>query len=82
MVVEEEVGRLFLAELFERICPQDVAHETVCRWLAETVNLKKSDVSSIIGRFAYGFEVVQGVQLRAKPTVYAEKLLIHDGRQG
>ena len=37
--MDEEVVGLFLAELLERISPQDVAHEAVCGRFAETVDL-------------------------------------------
>jgi hypothetical protein len=39
MVVNEEVLGLFLAKLFERVGPENVAHQTVCWRLPETVNL-------------------------------------------
>ena len=42
VIVDEEVVCLFLTKLFERIGPQDVAHEAMCGWLAETVDLEKS----------------------------------------
>jgi hypothetical protein len=41
VVVDEEVVGLFLAKLLERISPEDIAHETVGGWLAETVNLTR-----------------------------------------
>lgn len=40
VVVDEEVVGLFLAKLLERISPQDVAHEAVCRGFAEAVDLE------------------------------------------
>lgn len=37
--MDEEVVGLLLAELLEGVSPQDIAHEAVCRGLAETVDL-------------------------------------------
>lgn len=48
MVVYEEVVRLFLSELLERVGPQDVAHEAVCRWFAEPVDLKESAMPTTV----------------------------------
>jgi hypothetical protein len=39
--VDEEIVRLLLTKLLEWIGPEDVAHEAVGRWLAETVNLPR-----------------------------------------
>lgn len=38
MVVQEVVAGLFLTKVFEGIGPEDVAHETLRRRLAETIN--------------------------------------------
>jgi hypothetical protein len=38
-VVDEEIASLFLAKFFERIGPKDIAHKTVGRGFAETINL-------------------------------------------
>jgi hypothetical protein len=40
MVVNKVFLRLFLTKVFERVGPKDVAHETVSRRLAETVDLQ------------------------------------------
>jgi hypothetical protein len=37
--VDEEIASLFLAKFFERIGPKDIAHKTVGRGFAETINL-------------------------------------------
>jgi hypothetical protein len=39
VVVDEEIIRLLLPELLERVGPEDVAHQAVCGWFAETINL-------------------------------------------
>lgn len=41
MVVDEVFGGLFLAKFFERICPKNVAHQSMGGRLAETINLGK-----------------------------------------
>lgn len=46
VIVDEEVVSLFLPELFERIGPEDVAHQSVCGWFAETINLRQSEVET------------------------------------
>ena len=40
VVVHEVLGCLLLAELFEWVGPEDVAHESLGWWLAETVDLE------------------------------------------
>jgi hypothetical protein len=40
MVVDEEVVRLLLAKLFQRVSPENVAHQAVGRGLSESVNLR------------------------------------------
>ena len=39
MIVDEELGRLLLAKLLERICPEDVAHQAVGGRFAKTIDL-------------------------------------------
>ena len=39
MVVDKAVRRLLLTEVFDRVGPENVAHETLRRGLAEPVNL-------------------------------------------
>ena len=39
VIMDKVFACLLLAELFKRVCPKDVAHETVCRRLTETVDL-------------------------------------------
>ena len=34
--------RSSLAELFQRICPENITHQTLSWWLAETINLEMS----------------------------------------
>lgn len=40
VVVDEILGGLLLAELLEWVGPEDIAHESLSRWLAETVDLE------------------------------------------
>ena len=40
MVVQEIVARLLLSKVLERVRPQNVAHEALCRWFSESVNLQ------------------------------------------
>ena len=40
----EEIVGLLLSELLEWVGPEDVAHEAMCGWLAETVNLDRSAI--------------------------------------
>ena len=40
MVVDKVFLRLFLTKVLERVGPEDVAHKTVGRRLAEAVNLQ------------------------------------------
>jgi hypothetical protein len=40
VIMHEKIVRLLLPELFERVGPQNVAHQTMGGWLAETVNLR------------------------------------------
>lgn len=66
MVVNEVFLRLLLSKLLQRICPEDVAHETVGGRLPEAVER---------------LEVFESVQFGAQTTVDAEELLVHDRRQ-
>ena len=81
MVVNEEIVRLFLSKLFERISPQDIAHETVGRRLAEPINLNNVSHPSkclTLGQTAYTLEVFQSVKLWAQSTMYTQELFVHD----
>lgn len=42
MVVYEAICSLLLSEIFGRVGPQNIAHETCCRWLPKPVNLNYS----------------------------------------
>lgn len=44
MIVHEAFRALLLAKVLYRIRPEDVAHETRCRWFTEAVELKKGRV--------------------------------------
>jgi hypothetical protein len=44
MVVDEVFLRLFLTKVFKRIGPENVAHETMGRGLAESVDLRSMSV--------------------------------------
>ena len=79
MVVNEEFAGLLLAELLQRICPQDVAHEAVGRRFAESVNLEVlTDLLELDLKTTYTFDIVQRMQLRAETAMYAKELLVHD----
>jgi hypothetical protein len=39
VVVDEEVICLLLSKLLERVSPKNVAHQAMCGWFAETINL-------------------------------------------
>ena len=83
MVVDEEVVRLLLAELLERISPQDIAHKAVCRGFAEPVDLQglaKHTYRALL--VTYALQIIECVKLGAKPTVYAQELLVHDSGEG
>jgi hypothetical protein len=40
VVVQEEVGCLLLAKVFQGVGPEDVTHEPLCRRLPKAVNLQ------------------------------------------
>jgi hypothetical protein len=80
MIVNEELLRLFLSEFFQRISPEDVAHETVGWWFSEAIDLQVLTEN----RFAeatttYRLDIFESVQLGTQSTMDAEKLLVHDG---
>jgi hypothetical protein len=81
VVVDEEIVRLLLSKFFERVSPEDVAHQAVRRWLAKTIDLHQSAVSRDHVMLTYALQVIEGMELRAQTTVYAEELLVHDGSQ-
>lgn len=64
--MNKELACLLLTKVLQGICPQDIAHETMCRRLSEAVD---------------GLDVFQGMQLRTEAAVNAEELLVHDRRQ-
>lgn len=39
VIMNEELRRLLLPKLFQRIGPEDVAHQAVCWWFAKAINL-------------------------------------------
>lgn len=82
MVVHEEIVSLLLSKLFERVGPEDVAHQAVCGWFAEAVNLRRLAIFCHRARLTYAFQVVKSVELRAQTTVYTQELLVHDCGQG
>jgi hypothetical protein len=55
-----------LPELFERVSPEDVAHETVGRWLAETIDR---------------LDVLESVKFGTQPAMNTQELFVHDGRE-
>lgn len=63
VVMYEEIVRFLLTELFKRIGPQDVAHQTMGRGLAESVNLNTVRNWQGIGNadVAYALQIFQGV---------------------
>ena len=80
MIVDEVLSRLFLTELFQRICPKDVAHEAMSGRFTETVDLLWLALVSPIKPTlqTYVLQVFKGVEFRAEATMYAEELLVHD----
>lgn len=67
MIMHKELGRLFLSKLFQGISPQKIAHQAMCWWLPEAVDLA---------------QVVKSVELGRKTSVNAQELLVHDRSQG
>jgi hypothetical protein len=67
VVMHKKLGRLFLSKLLQGISPQKVAHQAVCWWLSEAVDLA---------------QVIKGVELGGKTSVNAQELLVHDRSQG
>ena len=82
VVVDEEIVRFLLAELFERVSPKNVAHQAVGGRLPEAINLRMvSDDYATLAVLTHALQIIQGVKLRAQAAVYAEKLLVHDCSQ-
>ena len=64
VIVNVELASLLLSEFFQWISPEYVAHEAMGRRFSESID---------------ALDVLQCMQFRAQSTVYAEKLLVHDG---
>lgn len=64
--MHKKFRRFFLSKLFQGIGPQKIAHQAMCWWLPETVDLA---------------QVVKSVELRRKTTMNAQELLVHDRSQ-
>lgn len=41
MIMNKEIGSLFLSKLLERVGPKEIAHEAVGWWFPEAVNLRQ-----------------------------------------
>jgi hypothetical protein len=39
VIMQEALRCLFCSEVFDRVCPENIAHQTMCRWLAESIDL-------------------------------------------
>lgn len=90
MVVHKAFVVLLVAKLFERVGPQDVAHQSVRRRLAETVDLefgggrgvpnelKQLETARGRGGQTHGAQVVEGVEFGRQAAVDAQELLVHD----
>ena len=88
VVVDKAVRRLLLTEVFDRVGPENVAHETLRRGLAEPVNL------SVWRMMSWGLvsskqetdaaDVFQGMEFGREAPMDTEELLVHDcgERQG
>ena len=62
MVVDEELGSLFLAKFFKWICPENVTHQAMGGRLAESIDLNVSATAHPNNAgVAYPFEVIQGM---------------------
>lgn len=62
----KEFRSLFLSKFFQRIGPQEIAHQSMCGRLPEAVDLA---------------QVIKSVQLGRESTVNAEELLVHHSGQ-
>ena len=81
--MDEEVVGLLLTELLKGISPQNIAHEAVCGGFAETVDLRglaRHIYRTLLA--TYALQIIECVKLGAKPTVYAQELLVHDSGEG
>jgi hypothetical protein len=79
VVVNKEVVGFLLPKLFEWVGPEDIAHQSVCGWLTETINLDKLVKSKQLSTIAtYALQIIQSVEFGAQTAVYAQELLVHD----
>lgn len=79
MVVDEVFPSLFLTKLFQRIGPENIAHQTMSGGFAETINLSGLAPCPTLARSStHGLDVFQCMQLRAQTSVYTQKLFVHD----
>lgn len=84
--MDEVVAGFFLAEVFQRICPENIAHKAVGRRFSKSINLVKLawvslDMHAFLVPTTYRFDIFQGMQFGTQPSVDAEELLVHDRRQ-
>jgi hypothetical protein len=84
MVVNKVLLRLFLAKVFKRVGPENIAHETVGRRLAETVDLQSMSVyiRQVVKLQTYALEILKCVQLGTETTVDTQELLVHNSSEG
>lgn len=83
MVVNEEIRSSLLSEFFQRVGPENIAHQAVSGGLAETVNLYRGQsriATNIRNSLAYTSKIIQGLELRTQSTVNAQELLVHNCR--
>jgi hypothetical protein len=72
MIVYEAIRSLLLPEVFNRVRPQDIAHEAMCWWFSKAVNL------SVRGRI--NFEPV-GAGKYITPTARMSSSVLNSGER-
>ena len=72
MIVDEVLSGLFLAELFQGVCPKDVAHEALSGRFTETVDLLElALVSTNFTLQTYALQVLKAMHFWAEATMDA-----------
>ena len=81
--MDEAVGCLLLPEILDGVRPEDITHEALSGWLAETVDLARDDESrknlQQRSRSTYVADIIECLEFGRKTAVNAEELLVHDG---
>jgi hypothetical protein len=82
VVVNEEFAGFLLAELFQWICPENVAHKPVGRRLTEAIDLRGVSIFPVmLPVVTYALEIIQCMQLGAQTAMNAKELLVHNGSE-